>query len=264
MQNPTSRKRAFDGVRNFRDFGGYTGTGGQKMASGRFFRSANYAQASDADLANLAALGIGAIVDLRRPEERERMPSRRWPDFSAALIENHDDDEGAGSHSWHGFMADWDLSAEGMTAYHLGYYERAPTLPRLHDLYGRYFRQIAESEGPIVVHCAAGKDRTGIICALTHTLAGVHRDDMIADFLLTNDPAVFDVHAPLWQAEIAKERGSAPSMETMHVAMGVHESYLERAFQVIGETYGGVDRYVSDVLGIDTETRAKLEEKLFA
>jgi protein tyrosine/serine phosphatase len=263
MSQPHPRKRSFDGVRNFRDFGGYTGSGGQRMASGRFFRSANYASASDADLANLAALGISAIVDLRRPEERTRMPSRRWPDFAAHLVENHDDDEGAGPMGWHGFMADWDLSSEGMRAYHLGYYERAPTLPRLHDLYGRYFRALAASDGPIVVHCAAGKDRTGIICALTHTLAGVHRDDMIADFLLTNDPAVFDVHAPLWQAEIAKERGRAPSMETMHVAMGVHESYLERAFQVIDETYGGVDRYLAEALGVDTATRDALEHKLF-
>lgn len=263
MSHHPERKRAFDGVRNFRDFGGYAGAGGRRMATGRFFRSANYAQASDADLATLAALGIAAIVDLRRPEERARMPSRRWPDFAAALIENHDDDEGAGPMSWHGFMADWDLTTEGMRAYHLGYYERAPTLPRLHDLYGSYFRALADSEGPIVVHCAAGKDRTGIICALTHTLAGVHRDDIVADFLLTNDPAVFDVHAPLWQAEIAKERGRAPSMETMHVAMGVHESYLDRAFQVIEENYGGVDRYLEQVLGIDAATRATLEQKLF-
>lgn len=263
MHNSNSRKRAFEGVRNFRDFGGYTGSGGQKMAAGRFFRSANYASASDADLASLAALGISAIVDLRRPEERARMPSRRWPEFAAEVIENHDDDEGAGPMSWHGFMADWDLSTKGMRAYHLGYYERAPTLPRLHDLYGRYFRQLVQSEGPIVVHCAAGKDRTGIICALTHALAGVHRDDMIADFLATNDPAVFDAHAPLWQAEIAKERGRAPSMETMHVAMGVHESYLERAFQVIDQTYGGIDTYLEQALGINAATRTAIERRLF-
>lgn len=263
MHTPTSRKRPFQGVRNFRDFGGYTGARGRRMASGRFFRSAHHALASDADLDAMAALGIGAIVDLRRPEERTRFPSRRWPGFSAAVIENHDDDEGAGKESWHGFMAEWDLSPEGIRDYHHRYYERAPTLPRLHDLYARYFRAVADSEGPIVVHCAAGKDRTGIICALTHTLAGVHRDDMIADFLMTNDPAVFDVHAPLWQAEIAKERGRAPSMETMHVAMGVHESYLERAFQVIDETYGGVDRYLENVLGIDTATRTAIEHRLF-
>jgi protein-tyrosine phosphatase len=263
MIDPASRKRPFEGVRNFRDFGGYAGAGGRRMATGRFFRSANYAQASDADLAALAELGISAIIDLRRPEERERMPSRRWPDFAAEVIENHDDDEGAGPMSWHGFMADWDLTSEGMRTYHLGYYERAPTLPRLHDLYGRYFRRLAASKGPIVVHCAAGKDRTGIICALTHTLAGVHRDDIIADFLLTNDPAVFDVHAPVWAEEIAKQRGKAPSIPTMHVAMGVHESYLDRAFQVIDETYGGVERYLSGPLGIDAETRNKLEHKLF-
>jgi len=263
MLDTSVRKRAFEGVRNFRDFGGYAGSGGRRMASGRFFRSAHYALASDSDLQELAVLGIGAIVDLRRPFERERSPSRRWPDFSAALVENHDNDEGAGSDSWDGFMADWDLSAEGIRTYHLRYYDRAPTLPRLHDLYGRYFRALAASEGPVVVHCAAGKDRTGIICALTHTLAGVHRDDMIADFLLTNDAAAFDIHAPVWAEEIAKQRGKAPSIATMHVMMGVHESYLDRAFTVIDERFGGFDRYLSEALGVDKALRAALEHKLF-
>jgi len=263
MHTPTSRKRPFQGVRNFRDFGGYTGAGGRRMASGRFFRSAHHALASDADLDAMAALGIGAIVDLRRPEERTRFPSRRWPGFSAAVIENHDDDEGAGKESWHGFMAEWDLSPEGIRDYHHRYYERAPTLPRLHDLYARYFRAVADSEGPVVVHCAAGKDRTGLIVALTHLVAGVHRDDIIADYLLTNDPQSFAVHAPLWAEEIAKEKGRAPTMEAMHVAMGVEASYLDRALQVIAESYGGVDAYLERVLGVDTALRDRLERKLF-
>lgn len=263
MHTPTSRKHPFQGVRNFRDFGGYTGAGGRRMASGRFFRSAHHALASDADLDAMAALGIGAIVDLRRPEERTRFPSRRWPGFSAAVIENHDDDEGAGKESWHGFMAEWDLSPEGIRDYHHRYYERAPTLPRLHDLYARYFRAVADSEGPVVVHCAAGKDRTGLIVALTHLVAGVHRDDIIADYLLTNDPQSFAVHAPLWAEEIAKEKGRAPTMEAMHVAMGVEASYLDRALQVIAESYGGVDAYLERVLGVDTALRDRLERKLF-
>lgn len=263
MQNLHPRKRAFEGVRNFRDFGGYAGHGGRKMATGRFFRSAHHALASDADLDAMAALGIGAIVDLRRPEERTRFPSRRWPGFSAAVIENHDDDEGAGKESWHGFMAEWDLSPEGIRDYHHRYYERVPTLPRLHDLYARYFRAVADSEGPVVVHCAAGKDRTGLIVALTHLVAGVHRDDIIADYLLTNDPQSFAVHAPLWAEEIAKEKGRAPTMEAMHVAMGVEASYLDRALQVIAESYGGVDAYLERVLGVDTALRDRLERKLF-
>ena len=110
-----SRHVTLEGIRNFRDFGGYRGHAG-RMARGRFFRSAHYAHASDEDLDHLAGMGIGAVVDLRRPEERTRMPSRRWTDFNAELIENHDDDEGAGKESWHGFMEDWDLSTEGLSA----------------------------------------------------------------------------------------------------------------------------------------------------
>ncbi|MCC6918825.1 MAG: tyrosine-protein phosphatase [Alphaproteobacteria bacterium] len=256
------RKHVFDGVRNFRDFGGYSAAG-RHMVQGRFFRSANHALASDADLARMAEMGIGAIIDLRRPEERERMPSRRWEGFKATVVENHDNHEGHGEESWNGFMESWDLSTEGVRSYHLRYYERAPVLPRLIDLYTQYFRAVAETEGPIVVHCAAGKDRTGIIVALTHALAGVHRDDIMEDFLLTNDPAAFDVHGPIWAEELAKTKGRAPSREAMHVTMGVHEDYLDRAFAVIEERYGSVERYLREALGIDTVQREKLERRLF-
>jgi protein-tyrosine phosphatase len=262
MTNQFERRHAFEGVRNFRDFGGYT-AGRRRMATGRFFRSANHAMASDADLARMAAMGIGAIVDLRRPEERQRMPSRRWDDFAAQVIENHDDDEGAGRDSWHGFMEEWDLTSEGVREYHERYYRRAPTLPRILDLFSRYFHAVAESDGPVVVHCAAGKDRTGMIVALTHHLAGVHRDDIVADFLLTNDKSVFDVHAPLWAEEIAKTRGQAPSMEAMHIAMGVEAHYLDHAFGVIEERYGSVENYLREALGIDAKLRERIERRLF-
>lgn len=262
MDTPASRKLPFQGVRNFRDFGGYT-AGDRRMAQGRFFRSGHHALASDEDLDGLAGMKIAAIIDLRRPEERGRMPSRRAPGFEGTVIENHDDDEGAGRDSWHGFMEEWDLTPDGMRDYHYRYYRRAPTLPRLLDLYSRYFRTIAESEGPIVVHCAAGKDRTGIICALTHKLAGVHDDDIVADFMLTNDPERFNEFGPLWAEEIAKERGRAPSMEAMHVAMGVEPDYLAKAFAVIEDSYGDLDTYFREGLGIDAAMRAKLERRLF-
>ena len=111
--------------------------------AGRFSRSAHYAHASDEDLDHLAGMGIGAIVDLRRPEERTRMPSRRWTDFNAELIENHDDDEGAGKEK--AGTASWRTGTldRGVRDYHRRYYERAPTLPRLHDLYAR----LASSRG---------------------------------------------------------------------------------------------------------------------
>jgi len=256
-----TRLLRLDAVDNARDYGDYATAAGRHVRSGVLFRTAHHARASDADLQRMADWGVGTVVDLRRPSERRHQPSRRPAGFSGQVIEVAHDDGGEAPHLT--FLKTTDLTETSGRGFMIGAYRSMPFDPGHLDVFARYFRALGEGQAPVLIHCAAGKDRTGIICALTHTLAGVHRDDIIADFLLTNDPAVFDVHAPLWQEEIAKERGRAPSMETMHVAMGVHESYLDRAFQVIDETYGGVDRYLGDVLGIDAATRAKLEHKLF-
>ena len=61
----------------------------------------------------------------------------------------------------------------------------------------RYFQALAAAEGPVLIHCAAGKDRTGILAALTHHLVGVHADDIVADYLLTNDLLAIDRRIPL-------------------------------------------------------------------
>src|SRR5580693_1404945 len=79
---------SLEGVDNFRDFGGYATAAGRRIKPGRLYRSAHHGQASDADLAAIAALNIRVIVDLRRGEERERTPSRRHDGFAARLIEN--------------------------------------------------------------------------------------------------------------------------------------------------------------------------------
>jgi protein tyrosine/serine phosphatase len=257
-----TRKHDFDSLHNFRDFGGYA-AGGRRMAIGRFFRSATHALATDADLERLAALNIAAVVDLRRPDERARQPSRRWAGFSGVVVENHDGDEGSHHESWDGFMAQWDMSKEHFRQYILGYYSRAPYMPRLLDLFSRYFDTLANVDGGVVVHCAAGKDRTGLAVALTHALAGVHRDDIINDYLLTNDSERFKTYGAQWAQNIKAERGRGPDLDTMRFIMGCEAEYLETSFQVIEQRSGSVDAYVRDVLGVDTGKRARIEERLF-
>lgn len=255
------RLHAFDGLTNFRDFGGYT-AGDRRMASGRFFRSANHALASDADLAKLAAMDIGAVVDLRRPQERDRSPSRRWQGFAATVIENHDPDEGA--ESWDSFMANWDMQTESYRQFLLRYYAEAPHLPRLIDLFTRYFDTLANTDGALIVHCAAGKDRTGLIVALTHMIAGVHHDDIVADYLLTNMSGRFEQHGPTWRQAILDQYGRAPTLDTMRAIMGVEAIYLDRALDVIRERHGGADDYLRDALGVDKAKRDRIEQRLFA
>src|SRR5258705_10060422 len=78
----------FEGIENFRDFGGYDTAHGRPLKRGLLYRSANHAYATEADLKRMRDLGVAAIIDLRRPDERTREPSKRWTDFQAAIVEN--------------------------------------------------------------------------------------------------------------------------------------------------------------------------------
>lgn len=250
----------FEGLTNFRDFGGYR-AGERSIAKGRFFRSANHALATDADLERLAGMGITTVIDLRRPSERERQPSRRWTGFSAVVVEN--DDHAEGSETWDAFMNAWDMREDSYRQFLLRYYTEAPHLPRLIDLFGKYFALLAEGEGAMVVHCAAGKDRTGLAVALTHMLAGVHKDDVVADYLLTNTSGRFETHGANWREMIRQHRGTAPDLDTMRFIMSVQPEYLERSLEVIAERNGGVEGYLRDALGVDAKKRDAIEKRLF-
>ncbi|MET0182271.1 MAG: tyrosine-protein phosphatase [Caulobacterales bacterium] len=255
-----TRKIAFDKLENFRDFGGYSGNGRQ-MARGRFFRSASHADATDNDLMRLADMGFDAIVDLRRPVERNRAPSRRWSNFAAAVVENDDDYEG--EVDWHSSFGAHAAAADDFRKHLLLFYSEAPRVPRHVDLFTRYFDKLAESKGAFLVHCAAGKDRTGMIVALTHTLAGVHEDDIFADYMLTNDAERFSRMGPAWLSDFEKRHGRRPEEGSVEALMGVHEDYLHAAFKTMRESHGDLLTYIRDGLGVDDAKRAKIEKRLF-
>lgn len=257
-----SRHIDFDSIENFRDFGGYDTVHGRPLKTGLLYRSANHAYASDADLERMRALGLAAVIDLRRSEERSREPNRRWDGFDAAVIENDIFSDHA---DWAVIMRDLaEITPQWFYDDAIGYYRRAPYEPRHIDLYRRYFQELAEGRGPIVVHCAAGKDRTGLICALTHHVAGVSREDMMADYLLTNDEARQARKMDFLGPWIEKQVGLTAPREALKVAVSVNADYLETAFAVIAERHGDLDAYLADVLGVDEALRERLHARLLA
>jgi protein tyrosine/serine phosphatase len=256
-----TRHIPFDAIENFRDFGGYA-AGQKRLKRGLLYRSAAQSKATDADLEKLAGLGLSVIVDLRRANEREKEPSRRWNGFAARVIENDIGQDTADE--WATFVQSSDLTPQSFRAYMMDYYRHAPFQRRHIDLYTRYFRALAESEGPILVHCAAGKDRTGIICALTHHVAGVHDDDILADYLLTNDPARMEKRLPMVREAVRETSGREASDEALMVAMRVEAEYLAEAFRVMREAHGSLDGYLDQALGLDADLRGRLHDRLLA
>ncbi|HEY1414638.1 MAG TPA: tyrosine-protein phosphatase [Caulobacteraceae bacterium] len=253
---------AFEGLDNFRDFGGFPAADSRRLRAGRLYRSASHGRATDADLEALHALGISVIVDLRREAERERDPSRRHPEFACEVIAS-----GAGydeGDSWLDHITSSDLSPESFRAYMLRYYRDAPFNPRLIDLYSRYFQALAEVDGPVLIHCSAGKDRTGILAALTHHVAGVAPEHAMADYLATNDPVRLERRLPQVTQVIFEHTGRTLPPETVMVAMGVEAQYLDTAFAAMGERCGDTDRYLAEALGVGPDIQAAVRARLLA
>lgn len=258
----TGRILRFDALDNFRDYGDYAAGGGRHVAPGRLFRSAHQARASAADLERLDALGIAAIVDLRRPSERRDQPSKRPAGFRGAVIESDHDDGGEAPHIT--FLRSADLTPDSGRRFMTDTYRRLPFEPSHLDLFTRYFRTLGETDGPVLIHCAAGKDRTGMLAALTHHLLGVHADDMIADYLLTNTAVDLERRAPGIARQLEAMTGRPASHDAVVAFLGVEPVYLETALTEIAARHGSVDAYLEQALGVDAALRDRIGERLAA
>jgi protein tyrosine/serine phosphatase len=252
-------KGPLEGIENFRDFGGYAGPRG-RLKTATLFRSGHHGRASDADLEALGAHGFDLIVDLRRQEERELEPSRRWKGFSADVISN--DLANESTETWISFVARTQPSERALHDYMLDYYRAAPFEPRHIDLFVRYFEALSRTGGPLLVHCAAGKDRTGVLVALTQALVGVKEDDIVGEFLLTNASARFAERAPLVAEYLAPRIGRAPDPWILKTALSVEPDYLHAAFDAIRERSGSLEAYLSDVMTIDRARRNAIESRI--
>lgn len=188
-----------EGAVNVRDVGGMTTSDGRAIRPGALIRSANLQHLTDADIHTLVRdLGVRRVVDLRTDVEVEREgPGRMhaqpevvihhlslYPDSNGRSENVVAIDETPASTGTAERTVPW--RGEKLTP------DRAPVV----DSYLRYLsrrpdsivaalRAIAEPDGATVVHCAAGKDRTGVVVALALAVAGVPRDSIAADYALT-------------------------------------------------------------------------------
>ena len=256
------RIHRFDALDNFRDYGDYATAAGRRVRPGRLFRSAHQARVTEADLERFAAFNIGTIVDLRRQGERRDQPSKRPAGWAGQVFESDLGFDGEAPHI--SFLKTADLTVDAGRTFMTGVYRTLPFDPAHIDLFGRYFRALAETDQAVLIHCAAGKDRTGTLAALTHHLLGVHRDDLIADYLLTNTAVDLDRIAPRIARQLQDMTGRVVAHDAVVAFLGVEPVYLETAFAEIEARHGSIDGYLEQALGLDAALRDRIVERLSA
>jgi protein-tyrosine phosphatase len=256
-----ARLHVFEAVRNFRDFGGYASRFGGHVVQRALFRSGHYGEASAADIARLSDMRIHLQADLRRPDERERQPGK----WSAPVTLTHD---GGREHEAPHirFLSEVEVSPDQAESWMIDYYHKAPFKAHHQALFRDWFAGLAalpQGHGALV-NCAAGKDRTGILCALTHHLLGVSEDDIRADYDLTNRAADVDARLPEAAAWFNKSIGRNYPAEVYRPFMGVRLTYLDTALaRIVAET-GSLDTYLTDVLGVDAAKTGAIRARFIA
>jgi protein-tyrosine phosphatase len=249
-----TRVLPLEGVHNFRDYCGYSVVGGGRVKSVLLWRSAQHGDATDADLAAIDRLGIKTVIDLRGPSEREAKPCRRPDGFAAEVLYHPEETAGLALHTE---AADGVLTAAAARAAMIRLYEGIAFRPNLVPMIKRYLAVLARGAEPSLVHCVAGKDRTGFAVAVFQRMLGAHPDDVMADYLLTNDASKLDQRIAAGAFRDIP-RYAAHDAATVQALWGVEADYLATAFNAIEARYGSVEAYSETVLGIGTQSRDRL------
>jgi protein-tyrosine phosphatase len=250
-----------EGVRNFRDFGGYSTMKGRRVKKGRLFRSGNYTGITPAGLLAFEATSIKTVVDLRRGQERINSPSQLHSLPLETIFSPLGDGDGVTLPPHLQYIRDGDLSVEGCHAHMLSSYRRIPWEPQHAETFFKTFEKLAVSANPLVIHCAAGKDRTGILCGLILYTLGVTQDDILHDYLLTN---LVPLDTP-WLNDYAKRMSQMFDKTidplTLLPMLGVHSDFLELTWEEMSQRDGGLDGYLENI-GVTDVLRKAIENNL--
>ncbi len=233
----------------FRDIGGLATHDGQLVRRGRVFRSDALERLSARDQDTFRALGIRTVCDLRSEGERMRHPNRLPPGH--ACVQVH-----------YGILTDvragdarvFDAlrrspNAAGARDMMLILYRGMPAAFAPH--LGPLLRRIAGDALPMVIHCTAGKDRTGFAVAMLLSLLGVSRSDIVAEYLLTTRNAPTPERLAYVHDLMTLHLGHPADASMVEPVLWASAPYLEAAFDTVEALHGSAERYLRDGCGLD-------------
>ena len=251
---PVSERRlSFEGTSNFRDFGGYKGADGRTVKWGRLYRSGKLSALTTYDLELLSNLGIKKVFDFRREEETRLHPTVQAL-HSQLAIERLTIGKGS-ARSFSQLIKERGLSEheilDGVRAIY-----RDLVVEHV-SAYKIIFGHLLTQNQPLLIHCTAGKDRTGIGAALILLALGVSHNDIEQDYLLT---AKY-YPSPTEQQEMDAIFGKKPELwDTLKLLLSVRPEFIKVLFDVIEKEFGSYQNYFTELFDLDNNSLEKLRQ----
>lgn len=224
------RRIPLEGVYNLRDLGGYSTSSGKRTAFQRFLRSDDLSAIRDEDKEVLLDYGLRAVLDLRSPLELERSPNP----FA-------EEDDVLYKHI--SLLGELVPSTETLNEYKDFLMQPAEELlPKMyiHMLeenkagIREVFDWLSEQETGVLFHCTAGKDRTGVIAMLLLGLAGVCKEDIVANYMVTE----------VYNAKNPAERTMDLPIELPEDLLQSRPEFIAKAYDFLLDQYGGIIPYL--------------------
>ncbi|MEM7360682.1 MAG: tyrosine-protein phosphatase [Pseudomonadota bacterium] len=261
-----------DGALNFRDMGGYVTASGQSVQWGKIFRSAQLDRLSPQGVQEMAELGIKTVVDLRFSDETQKYPTIRAAVPEAEILSWHDEKALEGDDKSAQMKRAWRESLDSNDPNQVREAMRANYPQKLYThraIYRKMLVRLSEGQTPLVFHCAAGKDRTGVGAALILSLLGVSNEVIIEDYMLTQQE--LEGRVENWFAggattaddyENFQDQLAEHSSEMLKPIFEADLSYITTLLEYVDETYGNFERYANTKLGLDARWLQEFQNRL--
>lgn len=278
MQNLTSSYKSqaigLEGVANARQLGSYVGADGRRIKNGLLFRSGVLSAATDSDKAILSEkYGLKYVYDLRTAIELKHEPDGTIPGakYINMPVEDADNNiwmkmfacDGATQHDQLILFSHYEEAHRMVKKMYTGYV--SDEFCQLQ--YAAFLDSLLRTEGPVLWHCAQGKDRTGLAAAFLLAALGVDRETIIMDYCLTNVPYQPTVDRLAERLKKQDAQNGVPydvtirAIEVIQAMEGVCVDFFIAALDYIDTIYGSMDRYLRTILALTDDEITFLRNK---
>lgn len=246
---------------NLRELGGWPAEGGRPVAEGLLYRSTRLSTLDDADTRHLAERGIGTVVDLRTRDEAAADPDPQLPGATNLALDVLADSAISAAADLTKLLQNPQqvtavLSDGGAQQFMTATYRDIVRAPSALAAYRSFFDLLVETEAPVLFHCTTGKDRTGWAAAATLSALGAAREDVISEYLLTNEQLLPRLEKAFDQFAAA---GGDPDL--LRPVLGVDAAYLQASFETVDDEFGSFEGYLTEGLGLTPERQDRLRER---